>query len=244
MVSDGTEAGSSSATFLIQGRSAYGMLRGERGTHRLVRISPFNAQGKRQTAFAALSVVPFLEEGDVEIEIDETELRIDTYRSSGAGGQHVNVTDSAVRITHLPPGEVVACQHERSQHQNKEKAMQLLVAKLADLERQRREEELEELAGPKQRVGFGTQIRSYVLHPYQQVKDLRTGLAVGNVESVLDGDLDELTVLMIDPARLEDPVRFEAAPGSDELFPHLYGALPLAAVLDARLWQRTTNEWS
>ncbi len=191
-VSDGTEAGISSATFLIQGRYAYGMLRGERGTHRLVRISPFNAQGKRQTAFAALSVVPFLEEGEVEIEIDESDLRIDTYRSSGAGGQHVNVTDSAVRITHKPTGEVVACQNERSQHQNKEKAMQLLVAKLADLERQRREDELEELAGPKQRVGFGTQIRSYVLHPYQQVKDLRTGVEVGNAESVLDGDLDEL----------------------------------------------------
>ncbi len=190
--SAGQEAGITTATFIVHGRYAYGMLRGERGTHRLVRMSPFNAQGKRQTAFAALSVVPFLEEADQEVQIDETDLRIDTYRSSGAGGQHVNVTDSAVRITHLPTGTVVACQNERSQHQNKEKAMQILAAKLADLERRRREEELEELSGPKQRVGFGTQIRSYVLHPYQQVKDLRTGQEVGNVDAVLDGDLDGL----------------------------------------------------
>lgn len=190
--SAGQEAGITTATFIVHGRYAYGMLKGERGTHRLVRISPFNAQGKRQTAFAALSVVPFLEEADNEVKIDETDLRIDTYRSSGAGGQHVNVTDSAVRITHRPTGTVVACQNERSQHQNKEKAMQILAAKLADIERRRREEELEELSGPKQRVGFGTQIRSYVLHPYQQVKDLRSGEEVGNVEAVLDGDLDGL----------------------------------------------------
>jgi peptide chain release factor 2 len=158
----------------------------------LVRISPFNAQGKRQTAFAALSVVPFMEDAEHEVEIDEGDLRIDTYRSSGAGGQHVNVTDSAVRITHLPTGIVVACQNERSQHQNKDRAMQLLAAKLADLERQRRADELDEIAGPKSRVGFGTQIRSYVLHPYQQVKDLRTGEETGNPDAVLDGDLDRL----------------------------------------------------
>jgi peptide chain release factor 2 len=189
-VTPGQEAGISSATFIVKGRYAYGLLRGERGTHRLVRISPFNAQGKRQTAFAALSVVPFLEEAETEVEIDPKELRIDVYRSSGAGGQHVNVTDSAVRITHLPTGIVVACQNERSQHQNKDRAMQILKAKLADLERARREEQLEAIAGAKQRVGFGTQIRSYVLHPYQQVKDLRSGHEVGNVEAVLDGDLD------------------------------------------------------
>jgi peptide chain release factor 2 len=189
-VQAGQEAGISSATFLVKGRYAYGLLRGERGTHRLVRISPFNAQGKRQTAFAALSVVPFIEDAQNEVEIDEGDLRIDTYRSSGAGGQHVNVTDSAVRITHLPTGIVVACQNERSQHQNKDRAMQILAAKLADLERQRRAEELDEIAGPKSRVGFGTQIRSYVLHPYQQVKDLRTGEESGNPDAVLDGDLD------------------------------------------------------
>jgi peptide chain release factor 2 len=186
----GQEAGISSATFIVRGRYAYGLLRGERGTHRLVRISPFNAQGKRQTAFAALSVVPFIEDAANEVEIDEGDLRIDTYRSSGTGGQHVNVTDSAVRITHKPSGIVVACQNERSQHQNKDRAMQILAAKLADLERQRRSDELDEIAGPKSRVGFGTQIRSYVLHPYQQVKDLRTGEESGNPEGVLDGDLD------------------------------------------------------
>jgi peptide chain release factor 2 len=191
-VTEGQEAGISSATFIVKGRYAYGLLRGEKGTHRLVRISPFNAQGKRQTAFAALTVVPFIEEGDAEIEIDPKELRIDVYRSSGAGGQHVNVTDSAVRITHLPTGIVVSCQNQRSQHQNKDRAMQILRARLADLERERREEHLEAIAGAKQRVGFGTQIRSYVLHPYQQVKDLRSGEEIGNVEGVLDGDVDRL----------------------------------------------------
>ncbi|MCU0270857.1 MAG: peptide chain release factor 2 [Acidimicrobiales bacterium] len=188
----GQEAGISSATFIVKGRYAYGLLKGEKGTHRLVRISPFNAQGKRQTAFAALTVVPLLEEDEIEIDIDEKELRIDVYRSSGAGGQHVNVTDSAVRITHLPTGIVVSCQNERSQHQNKDRAMTILKARLADLERQRRDEELEAIAGPKQRVGFGTQIRSYVLHPYQQVKDLRSNLEVPNVDAVLDGDVDPL----------------------------------------------------
>jgi peptide chain release factor 2 len=189
-VSAGSEAGIKTATFIVRGRYAYGLLQSEKGTHRLVRISPFNAQGKRQTAFAGLSVVPFIDYADSEVEIDPTDLHIDTYRSSGAGGQHVNVTDSAVRITHLPTGVVVACQNERSQHQNKERAMQILAAKLAELERQRREAELEQLAGPKDPFGFGTQIRSYVLHPYQQAKDLRTGFEVGNVEGVLDGKLD------------------------------------------------------
>lgn len=189
---DGGEAGVSSATFIVKGRFAFGFLRAERGVHRLVRISPFDAQARRHTAFCSLSVVPFFDEVSDEVIIDEKDLRIDTYRSSGAGGQHVNVTDSAVRITHLPTGTVVACQNERSQHQNKERAMQMLAAKLADLQRREREAELNALAGEQRDVAWGSQIRSYVLHPYQQVKDLRSNLELGNVEAVLDGDLDPL----------------------------------------------------
>jgi len=188
-VSPGSEAGISSATFLVNGRHAYGRLRSEHGVHRLVRISPFNAQGKRQTAFAALKVTPFLEDVP-DIEIDEKDLRIDTYRSSGAGGQHVNVTDSAVRITHLPTGIVTSCQNERSQHQNKDRAMQILRAKLAELQREEREAELSSIRGEQRSVGFGSQIRSYVTQPYQMVKDLRSGYEVGNVDAVFDGDLD------------------------------------------------------
>jgi peptide chain release factor 2 len=189
-VSAGQEAGISSAMFIVKGRYAYGLMRGEQGTHRLVRISPFNAQGKRQTAFAGVSAIPFLDEGEVDIVIDEKDLRIDTYRSSGAGGQHVNVTDSAVRITHLPTGIVVSCQNQRSQHQNKDRAMQVLKARLADVERQKREAEMAEIGGEKTAADFGTQIRSYVVHPYQMVKDLRTEHETGNVDGVLDGDLD------------------------------------------------------
>ena len=189
-VSVGTEAGISSAEFIIRGRHAFGLLQGERGVHRLVRISPFNKEAKRQTAFASLQVVPFFDEVTDEVEIDEGDLRIDTYRSSGAGGQHVNVTDSAVRITHLPTGLVTSCQNERSQHQNRERAMQMLAAKLLDLERQRREEQLAEIGGERSRVDFGSQIRSYVLQPYQMVKDLRTQHEVGDVASVLDGAVD------------------------------------------------------
>ena len=189
---DGGEAGISSATFLVKGRHAFGFLAAERGVHRLVRISPFDAQSRRHTAFASLKVVPFFDEVSDEVPIDENDLRIDTYRSSGAGGQHVNVTDSAVRITHLPTGIVVACQNERSQHQNKDRAMQMLAAKLADLQRTEREAEVAALAGEQRDVAWGSQIRSYVLHPYQQVKDLRTGMEIGNVDAVLDGDLGGL----------------------------------------------------
>ena len=190
-VSEGQEAGILSASFIIRGRYASGLLASERGVHRLVRISPFDSQARRQTSFASMSVVPFFEDLSGEVEIDEKDLRIDTYRSSGAGGQHVNVTDSAVRITHLPTGTVVAVQNERSQHQNKAKAMQILASKLAELQREEREAELAALAGRQALVGWGSQIRSYVLAPYQQVKDLRTEYETGNVSAVLDGDLDQ-----------------------------------------------------
>lgn len=188
--SDGTEAGISSAEFMIKGRHAYGLLQGEHGVHRLVRISPFNNEGKRQTAFSAMQVTPFFEEMTSEIDIDEKDLRIDTFRSSGAGGQHVNVTDSAIRITHIPTGTVTQCQNERSQHQNKDKAMQMMAAKLLDLERQKRDAEIAAISGEQTNVGFGSQIRSYVLQPYQMVKDLRTEHETGNVDSVLGGNLD------------------------------------------------------
>jgi peptide chain release factor 2 len=190
-VSAGQEAGITTATFIVKGRYAYGLLQAERGVHRLVRISPFDSQARRHTAFASVAVVPFLDDGSVEIDIDEKDLRIDTYRSSGAGGQHVNVTDSAVRITHIPTGVVTSCQNERSQRQNKERAMQVLVAKLADLEREKRADELAAIAGEQREVGWGSQIRSYVLQPYQMVKDLRTEHEVGNPEAVLDGDVGQ-----------------------------------------------------
>jgi len=188
---EGQEAGITSATFIVRGRYAYGLLSAEKGVHRLVRISPFDANARRQTSFASFEAVPFIEEESGEVEIDEKDLRIDTYRSSGAGGQHVNVTDSAVRITHLPTGIVVSCQNERSQHQNKARAMQILAAKLAEQAREERRRELEALAGEQRDVAWGSQIRSYVLAPYQMVKDLRTEHEVGNVQAVLDGDLDE-----------------------------------------------------
>jgi len=188
-VQEGEEAGITSATFAIKGRWAFGMLSGEKGVHRLVRISPFDAQSRRHTAFASLDAVPALEETEAP-EIASDDLRIDTYRSSGAGGQHVNVTDSAVRITHLPTGVVVSCQNERSQLQNRERAMQILAARLAERQREERRKELETLAGDKREVAWGSQIRSYVLAPYQLVKDLRTEFETGNVDAVLDGDLD------------------------------------------------------
>jgi peptide chain release factor 2 len=185
----GQEAGLLSATFIVRGRHAYGLLATERGVHRLVRMSPFDSQHRRQTSFASLDVVPFLDDLS-QVEIDEKDLRVDTYRSSGAGGQHVNKTDSAVRITHEPTGIVVAVQNERSQHQNKAKALQILGAKLAELARAERQAELESLGGERTENAWGNQIRSYVLAPYQLVKDLRTGVETGNVDAVLDGDLD------------------------------------------------------
>jgi peptide chain release factor 2 len=188
-VSPGTEAGLSSATFTIKGRYAYGLLASERGVHRLIRISPFDANARRQTAFASFDTVPALDEAE-EPEIDPNDLRIDTYRSSGAGGQHVNVTDSAVRITHKPTGIVVSCQNERSQTQNKARAMQILAARIAERMRRERQAELDALAGEKRDVAFGSQIRTYTLHPYQLVKDERTRHESGNVQAVLDGDLD------------------------------------------------------
>ena len=191
-VNEGTEAGISSATFTLKGRNAYGLMRSEHGVHRLVRISPFDNNARRQTSFASVKVTPFIEDVDDEIEIDDKDLRIDVYRSSGAGGQHVNVTDSAVRITHLPTGTVTSCQNERSQHQNKDRAMKILKAKLLELERQKRMDKLAEITGEGSAVDFGSQDRNYVLQPYQQVKDLRSGLELSNPDAVLDGEIDGL----------------------------------------------------
>jgi peptide chain release factor 2 len=186
-VQQGQEAGITAAEFVIRGRYAYGWLQAERGVHRLVRISPFDSQARRHTAFASFSVVPYIEDATDQVEIDDKDLRIDVFRSSGAGGQHVNTTDSAVRITHLPTGIVVSCQNERSQHQNKALAMQVLAMKLVDLERRKREDMLADEAGENKKVEWGSQIRSYVLQPYQQVKDERSGETSGNPEGVLDG---------------------------------------------------------
>jgi peptide chain release factor 2 len=174
----------------VEGENAYGILRAERGKHRLVRLSPFDQAHRRHTSFAQVIVAPLLPE-NVDVEIDEADLRIDTYRASGAGGQHVNKTDSAVRITHIPTGIVVQCQNERSQSSNKQTALRLLKSRLVELEQERREEELAKERGAAQDIGFGSQIRSYVLQPYQLVKDHRTGHETGNTQSVLDGDLDE-----------------------------------------------------
>ncbi len=187
---EGQEAGLLSATFIVKGRYAFGLLAAERGVHRLVRISPFDAQHRRQTSFASLDVVPFLEDVSGVVEIDEKDLRVDTYRSSGAGGQHVNKTDSAVRLTHLPTGIVVTCQNQRSQTQNKAKAMQVLGAKLAERQRAEHQATLDELSGDRTDNAWGNQIRSYVMAPYQLVKDLRSNEETGNVEAVMDGDLD------------------------------------------------------
>lgn len=191
-INEGTEAGISSATFIVKGRYAYGWLRAEHGVHRLVRISPFDNNARRQTSFASVRVTPLVEDTSNQVDIDEKELRIDVYRSSGAGGQHINKTSSAVRITHIPTGIVVACQNERSQHQNKERAMQILTSRLLDVARQQHRDKISEIAGDTVAVDFGSQDRNYVLQPYQQVKDLRSGLELTNPDAVLDGDLDEL----------------------------------------------------
>ena len=186
---DGDEAGIKSITFQINGENAYGYLKSEKGVHRLVRISPFIAAGKRQTSFVSCDVMPDIEE-DLDIEINEDDLRIDTYRSSGAGGQHINKTSSAIRITHLPTGIVVQCQNERSQHQNKDKAMQMLKAKLYLLKEQENAEKAAGIRGEVTEIGWGNQIRSYVMQPYTMVKDHRTGVETGNVDSVMDGKID------------------------------------------------------
>jgi peptide chain release factor 2 len=186
---EGEEAGIKSATFAVSGEYAFGLLSAERGVHRLVRISPFDAGGRRHTSFASVAVAPVVGEA-VEVEIEEKDLKVDTYRASGAGGQHVNKTDSAVRITHLPTGIVAQCQNERSQHQNREVAMRVLRARLFELEREKREREIAAQSGEKAEIEWGSQIRSYVLHPYKLIKDHRTGEETANVDRVLDGELD------------------------------------------------------
>lgn len=186
---DGDEAGIKSVSFLLKGENAYGYMKSEMGVHRLVRISPFNAQGKRQTSFVSCDVMPDIKE-NVDIEVKEEDLKMDVYRASGAGGQHVNKTSSAVRLTHIPTGIVVACQEQRSQFQNKERALQMLKAKLYLLQKEQNAEKLSDIRGEVRENAFGSQIRSYVLQPYRMVKDLRTGEETGNTDAVLDGDID------------------------------------------------------
>ena len=188
---EGEEAGIKSATLLIEGKNAYGFLRSESGVHRLVRISPFDAAARRHTSFASVYVSPDIED-KIEIKIEDKDLRVDTYRSSGAGGQHVNVTDSAVRLTHLPTGTVVSCQNERSQHRNREVAMKILRSRLYEMAQRERDEKRAVEEGAKKDIAWGSQIRSYVLQPYRLIKDHRTNLEIGNVDKVLDGDLDDL----------------------------------------------------
>jgi peptide chain release factor 2 len=188
----GDEAGIKSVTFLVKGKNAYGYLKAERGVHRLVRISPFDAARRRHTSFASLDVLPEIAEEDQDIIIQPEDIRIDTYRSSGAGGQHVNTTDSAVRITHLPTGIVTMCQNERSQHANRDHAMKILRARLADLSQREQAEELATLRGEQREIAWGSQIRSYTFQPYTLVKDHRTGVDIGNIGAVMDGDLDLL----------------------------------------------------
>ena len=186
---DGDGAGIKSATILVEGDNAYGYLRSEAGVHRLVRISPFDASGRRQTSFASVDVTPEIAD-DTEVEINPDDLRVDTYRSSGAGGQHVNKTESAIRITHIPTGIVVACQNERSQHQNREVAMRMLKSKLVEIKEREHLSRIEDIKGSQKDIGWGSQIRSYVFMPYTLVKDNRTGFEVGNINAVMDGDLD------------------------------------------------------
>jgi len=199
---EGDVAGVKGVTFSVSGEYSYGYLKAEAGIHRLVRISPFDSNARRHTSFASVFVFPEIAD-DIEVKISETDLRIDTYRSSGAGGQHVNTTDSAVRITHIPSGIVVACQTERSQHLNKATAMKVLRAKLYEKEIREREAQAAEISGEKREIGWGSQIRSYVLHPYKMVKDLRTGVETGNPDAVLDGDLEEFIVAYLMGVRRE-----------------------------------------
>ena len=187
---EGDEAGLKSCTFTVSGSYVYGYLKAEIGIHRLVRISPFDAAKRRHTSFASIFVLPEIEE-DVDVEINDADLRVDTYRASGAGGQHVNKTDSAIRITHMPSGVVVQCQNERSQHKNKATAMKILRSKLYELKLQEQESKIDSFSSEKKEIGWGSQIRSYVLHPYRMIKDHRTNVESGNVDAVLDGDLDE-----------------------------------------------------
>ncbi len=187
---EGDEAGLKSATFLVNGDYAFGYLKGESGVHRLVRISPFDSNKRRHTSFASVFISPEIDDS-IEVDIDDKDLRVDTYRASGAGGQHVNKTDSAIRITHAPSGIVVSCQNERSQRQNRETAMKILRARLYELEREKQREKMDELNSTKKEIGWGSQIRSYVLHPYRMIKDHRTDFETGNVDPVLDGDLSE-----------------------------------------------------
>jgi len=199
----GEEAGVKGVTFSVSGEFAYGYLKAEAGIHRLVRISPFDSAARRHTSFASVFVFPIIEEEDIDVKIVESDLRIDTFRSSGAGGQHVNTTDSAIRITHLPTGIVVACQSERSQHMNKATALKVLRSKLYEKELREREAKASDIAGEKKEIGWGSQIRSYVLHPYKMVKDLRTGVESGNPDAVLDGDLEEFVVAYLMGVRRE-----------------------------------------
>ena len=185
----GDDAGVKSATIMISGLNAYGYLKAEKGVHRLVRISPFDASGRRHTSFASIEVMPEIND-DMEINIRSEDLKVDTYRSSGAGGQHINKTDSAVRITHIPTGVVVACQTQRSQHQNREYAMRMLKSKLAEIAEQQQKEKIEDIKGVQKEIAWGSQIRSYVFHPYNLVKDHRTGFEMGNIQAVMDGDLN------------------------------------------------------
>ena len=187
---EGDEAGIKSVTFLVQGEYAYGYLKGEMGVHRLIRISPFDSGGRRHTSFASVEVLPEIE-GDIEIEINPDDLRIDTYRASGAGGQHINKTSSAVRITHIPTNTVVACQSERSQIQNRETAMKMLKSKLFDLKEKERQKNIADLKGEQKDIAWGSQIRSYIFCPYTLVKDHRTNYEVGNVQAVMDGQIDD-----------------------------------------------------
>jgi len=199
----GDEAGVKSCTFLATGEFAYGYLKAEGGIHRLVRISPFDSNARRHTSFASVFVFPVIEEEEIDIKIPDSDLRVDTYRSSGAGGQHVNTTDSAIRITHIPTGIVVACQSERSQHMNKATAMKVLRSKLYEMQLREREAKASEIAGEKKEIGWGSQIRSYVLHPYKMVKDLRTGVESGNPDAVLDGDLEDFVIAFLMGVRRE-----------------------------------------